>query len=209
MAMLTAALLAATLGVVGQDRERVLDLTRTPDQMNPAIAQHNIQNCRPGGRGAGRSGGSPPFAIAIESLDKTEYAMGGEIVVDLRLTNTSQQSLAIPTVLINQFLDPFEGEDAVQFGLGIYLRDASGHEHDLTATVLRGSSRLAYTHQSLGPGESIRIHLPGHIVINDSPTAPTTGEGQLFASLLISDGECRFWNPVRSNVIDKVRFIGR
>jgi hypothetical protein len=209
MTIMTMVLFAMVLGVIAQDQARVLDLTRRPEAMMPSIEARNVQNCRPGGRGAGRAAGSPPFAIAIENIDKDEYAMGGEIVVDLRLTNTSRQSLAIPTVFLDQFFDPFEGEDAVQFGLGIYLSDVMGQEHDLAATVLRGSPKIPYTTQPLGPGESMRIHFPGHIVINDSPAAPPTGEGQLIASLLVSDGECRIWNPVRSNPTNKVRFIGR
>lgn len=206
--MMTAILLAAALGLAGQDRERVLDLTRPPE-LEPAIAPYNIQNCRIGGRGAGRSGGTPPFTIAIERIDKAEYAMGGQIVVDLKLTNTSERSAPIPVVFLDQFLPPFEGEEAVQFGFGIKLRDATGTEHDLTGTVLRGSTKIPDTTQTLGPGESITLHFPGHIVITDGPTAPPTGDGQLVASLVITDGECRWWNPVRSNTIPGVRFIGR
>lgn len=207
--MVTAILLAAALGLAGQDRERVLDLTRTSETVNPAIAPHDIQNCRPGGRGAGQSGGSPPFTIAIESIDKTEYAMGGPIVVDLRLTNISTTSVPVPTVLLDQFFYPFEGEEAVEFGFGIRLRDAMGQEHDLAGTVLRGSTKIPETTESLGPRKSIKIHFPPHIVITDGPTAPPTGDGQLFASLRIGDGECRTWNLVRSNAIGRVRFIGR
>jgi hypothetical protein len=207
--LVTGILFAAAFSLAAQDPVRVLDLTRRPETMMPSIEARNVQNCRPGGRGAGRSGGIPPFTIAIERLDKVEYAMGGEIVVDFRLTNISRQSLPIPTVLLDQFHDPSEGEEAIQFGFLIMLRDASGQEHDITGTSLRGSTKLPYTTLSLGPGESIKIHFPGHIVINDSPTAPPTGEGQLFASLLIGDGECRFWNPVRSNAVTGIRFIGR
>ncbi len=207
--MITAMLLAAALGLSGQDQERVLDLTRTAEMANPAIAPHNIQNCRLGGRGAGRSGGSPPFTMAIERIDKTEYAMGGQITVDLRLTNPSTRAVHIPTVFLDQFVDPFEGEEAIQFGFSIKLRDANGQEHDLTGTGLRGSTKIPDTTQTLGPAESIKIHFPGHIFAADGPTAPTTGEGQLVASLGITDGECRTWYPVRSNAVTGVRFIGR
>jgi hypothetical protein len=208
--MITAIImLAGAVGLTYQDTERVLDLTRTPETAHPAIAPSNVQNCRLGGRGAGKSGGSPPFTIAIERVDKNEYAMGSPIVVDLKLTNTSKQSLPIPIVFVSQFVDPFEGEEAIQFGFSITFKDASGREHDLTGTGLRGSTKIPYTTESLGPGESIRIHFPGHVVIGDGPTARPTGEGQLVASLWITDGECRTWNPVQSNVVDNVRFIGR
>jgi hypothetical protein len=209
MDMIIAFVLAATLGMVGQDREQVLDLTRTPELMDPRILEHNIQNCRAGGRGAGQSGGSPPFVIAIESVDKAEYAMGGQIIVHMRLTNTSTRPLPVPTVFLDQFVDPFEGEDAVQFGFGIVLRDVNGQEHDISGTALRGSTKIPYTTQTLDPGKSMKIRFPGYIVITDGPTAPPTGEAQLFASLVINDGECRGWNPVKSNLVAGLRFIGR
>lgn len=207
--MITAILLAAALGLTGQDPEQVLDLTRTARQANPAIAPRNIQNCRQGGRGAGQSAGIPPFVISIESIDKAEYAMGGPIVVDLRLTNTSTRSLPIPTVLVDQFVDPFEGEEAIQFGFGIVLEAVDGLKYDLTGTSLRGSTKIPYTTQTLAAGKSMKIHFPGHILITDGPTAPPTGEGRLSASLLIKDGECRRWNPVHSEATTGVRFIGR
>ena len=165
-------LFAVVLGLIAQEQARVLDLTRRSEAMMPSIEPRNVQNCRSEGRGAGRSAGAPPFAIAIESIDKAEYSMGRHIVVNLRLTNTSRQSLPIPTVFLDQFVDPFEGDDA-------------------------------------GPGETMKIHFPGDLVTRDGPTAPPTVEGSLFASLLVSDGECRFWNPVRSNGVNGVRFIGR
>ena len=154
-------------------------------------------------------GGVPPFAIAIDKLDNTKYGMGGLMVVDLRLTNTSAQSLPVPTVFLDQFVDPFEGEEAVQFGFSIDLRDAEGKAHGIAGTVLRGSTKIPYTMRTLGPDESMRIHFPAHILITDGPSAPATGDGELFASLLIGDGECRLWNPVRSNTVTGVRFIGR
>lgn len=204
--MMTAILLAAVLGSTNQDRDRLLDLTRAPD-LAPAIAPYNIQNCCIGGRGG--PSGTPPFTIAIDGIDKAEYVMGGQMVVDLRLTNTSGRSVFIPVVFIDQFVPPFEGDEAIQFSFGIALRDASGKEHGLTGTVLRGSTKLPDTTQTLGPGESLKIHLPGHILITDGPTAPPTGEGQLVASLGIADGECRTWKLVRSSPIPGVRFIGR
>ena len=180
-----------------------------PDSATPSMAPYNIQTCRSGGRGSGRSGGMPPFILAIEGFDKAEYSMGGPLVVDLRLTNTSEKSLHIPTVFLDQFHDPFEGEEAIEFGFTISLKDVSGRDHELTGTVVRGSTKVPYTTQSLGPGESIRIQFSGHILIDDSPRAPGTVDGQLFASLLITDGECRMWNVVRSKAVGKVRYNGR
>jgi hypothetical protein len=209
MPMITAILLAAALGLAGQDPEQVLDLTRTARLADPALAPRNIQNCRQGGRGAGQSAGTPPFVISIQSIDKAEYAMGGLILVDLRLTNTSTRSLPIPTVFLDQFVDPFEGEEAIQFGFSIVLEAADGQKYDLTGTSLRGSTKIPYTTQTLGAGKSMKIRFPGHVVITDGPSAPPTGEGRLSASLFIKDGECRRWNPVHSDTTIGVRFIGR
>jgi hypothetical protein len=207
MRPITALIMLLSVGAWGQ--ERVLDLTRPTESVAPSIAPDRIQNCRLGGRGAGKSGGMPPYALVLQGFDKVDYSMGKPIVVDLKLTNTSDKPLHIPTVPADTFRDPFEGEEAIQFGFTVLLKDAAGEEHELTGTMLRGSTKLSDTTQVLEPRQSIRIHFPGHIPITDSPDVPPIREGQVFASLLISDGECRIWNVVRSNPVGKARLRSR
>jgi hypothetical protein len=197
------------VGLAAQDQARVLDLTRPPEPAKPPVKPYNMQSCRLGGRGAGRSFGVPPFALAVEGFDTPEYSMGGPIVVDLKLTNTSPAPLSIPTVLADQFHDPFEGDEAVQFAFMIAMSGANGEQHELTGTMLRGSTRFPDTTELLAPGESVTIHFPGYIPITDGSNPPTTREGQLYAALLVSDGECRMWDPVRSKAVGRVRFTGR
>jgi len=199
--------LAVAVGVGAQNQDRVLDLTRGSEPPSVSIAPRNIQNCSLRDRGADRPGGIPPFALSVEGFDRSEYKMGGPIVVDLKLTNTSNQALPIPTVHADQFDAPFEDDAAIQFGFSLLLKDASGgEEHDLTGTLLRGSTKFPDTTQSLGPGESIRIHFPGYTPITDSADLPVAREGQLIALLHISDGECRWWEAVRSRSVGKVTF---
>ena len=88
--------------VLGAQETRVLDLTRGPDAVDPKIAPYNMVTCGSITKGTGRPVGTPPFAIAIEAFDKAEYSMGGPIVVDLKLTNRSDQAVSIPTVLLDQ-----------------------------------------------------------------------------------------------------------
>src|SRR6476469_9588456 len=78
------------------------------------------------GRAAGQSGGKPPFALTVERFDKPEYRMGEAIVVDLKLTNTSNQELTIPTKFADQYYEPFEGEESLQFAVTISVKDAGG-----------------------------------------------------------------------------------
>jgi hypothetical protein len=207
--MFTVVAVAIAVSLGAQDQERMLDLTRGPESSRPSIAPRNVQNCRSGGRGAGQSGGIPPFALTVEGFDKPEYRMGEAIVIDLKLTNTSNQTLPIPVVLADQYYEPFEGEESIQFGLTILVKDASGEEHELTGTLLRGSTKYSDTTQSLARGESIKIHFPGHSLVTDSVSAPVSREGQLMASLLITDGECRMWDVVRSTAVGTVRVRNR
>jgi hypothetical protein len=136
--------------------------------------------------------------------------MGGLLVADLRVTNTGNQAIAFPWVLRHEFGedDEFAGADAVQAALGISASDSEGREHTLTGTVLRGSLSRPGTTQTLGPGESIKIRFPGWIVNVDGPSAPVTGDAQLFATLHLTDGECRAWQPVNSRRVN-IRLKGR
>jgi len=199
--------IAVSLGFPHQ--ERLLDLARGSEPSRPSIAPRNMENCRIRGRAAGQSGGKPPFALTVEAFDKPEYRMGEAIVVDLKLTNTSNQALTIPTVLADQYYEPFEGEESIQFAVTILVKDAGGEEHELMGTVLRGSTKYSDTTQSLDRGESIKIHFPGHSLVTDTVSDPVTREGQLMASLLITDGECRMWDVVRSTGVGKVRVRNR
>ena len=73
----------------------------------------------------------------------------------------------------------------MQASLGLPIVDAEGREHTLVGTMLRGSPSRPGTVESLGPGESLTIRFPGWIGIMDSPTAPVTGDAQLFARLIL------------------------
>lgn len=64
-----------------------------------------MQNCRSGGRGAGQSGGRPPFSLTVEGFDKPEDKAGEAIVVDLKLTNISNATLSIPVALADQYYE--------------------------------------------------------------------------------------------------------
>jgi hypothetical protein len=190
------------VGVGAQDITRALDLTRPPETASPSIPPSNILSCGVMGRGGGRSVGAPPFALTVESFDRPEYSMGGRITVDLKLTNLSHKSLPIPTVPVDHFYERFEGGEAIQFGFMILIKDANGKEHELTGAALRGSTKFTNTVQSLAPLESITIHFPGHIPVVDDPSLSTL-EGSLLASLLVTDGECRMWDVVRSKAVGK------
>jgi hypothetical protein len=207
--MFLAAALTMVMTLAVQNQERMIDLTRGPEPSRPSIVPRNMQNCRTGGRGAGQSGGKPAFSLTVDGFDKPEYRAGEAIVVDLKLTNISKATLSIPVVLADQYYEPFEGEESIQFGLTILLKDANGEEHELTGTLLRGSTKYPDTTQSLVDGESIRIHFPGYMTISDSVSAPLTQDGQLMASLLIADGECRMWDVIRSPPVGTLRVRNR
>ena len=78
----------------------------------------------------------------------------------------------------------------------------------LSGTVLRGSPSRLGTTESLDPGQSLIIRFPGWIAGVDGPSAPVTGDAKLFASLILTDNECRTWQPVSSQRVD-IRLRGR
>lgn len=135
--------------------------------------------------------------------------MGGQFVADIRVTNIGTEPVMLPTVLAYEFGAGFaSGPYAVQASLGLPVVDAEGREHRLAGTVLRGSPSRPETIESLGPGQSLTIRFPGWFVIVDSPAAPVTGDAQLFATLILSDNECRDWKAVSSRRVN-IRFLGR
>jgi len=193
---------------VGVQTERVLDLTPRGD--GPAGGPSTIReevDCR--GRGTGRIGPAPTLSLTIAGLDSSEYSMGSQFVADLRVKNVGKAPVVLPSVLSHDFgggfgLPPHALEATLVIG-GI---DAQGREHTLSGTVLRGSPSRLGTTESLDPGESLTIRFPGWIANVDGPSAPVTGEAKLFASLILSDNECRTWQRVTSQRVD-IRLRGR
>lgn len=189
---------------------RLVDLTRDNSESSRTAGQSIPReeiDCR--GRGTGRVGPAPSLSLTIAALDGSEYSMGGQFVVDLRVKNVGKERLVLPSVLSHEFgggfaLPPY----AVEASLGIRGIDAEGREHTLSGTVLRGSPDRLGTTESLEPGESLTIRFPGWIVGVDGPSAPVTGDAKLFASLILSDNECRTWQPVNSQRVD-IRLRGR
>lgn len=203
-------LVGALLAVTFQTSERIVDLARSDENhtgRNLSDSSLYQIDCR--GRASGRSEPAPPLRLAVAGLDSFELSMGGRILADLRLTNIGKETLIIPSVFSHEFGGGFELRPyAIQAALGISAIDAAGREHDLTGTILRGSPARPDTTESIGPGESVTVRFPGWIVGVDGPSAPVTGEAQLFARLILRDNECRTWQPVRSARV-KVRLNGR
>jgi hypothetical protein len=195
------------LVAVGAQAERVLDLTPKigGDADQPSIREQ--VDCRR--RGTGRIEPAPTLSLTITSLDSRDYSMGGQIVGAIRVKNIGKAPIVLPTVFQRDFgggfgLPPY----AVEASLGILGVDAEGTEHTLSGTVLRGSPSRFGTSESLEPGESLTIRFPGWIAGVDGPSAPVTGDAKLFASLLLTDNECRTWEPVNSPRVN-IRLRGR
>jgi hypothetical protein len=186
------------LAALGVQAERIVHLTSKNG--SPFSIDERV-DCR--GRGTGRIGPPPTLTITVTGLDSRQYAMGGQIVADIRVKNVGKERVVLPSVLTQDFgrgfsLPPY----AIEASLGIAGIDAQGREHGLTGTVLRGSPSRFGTTESLGPGESLTFRFPGWIAIVDGPSAPATGEAKLFASLLLRDNECRDWQRVTSEPVD-------
>jgi hypothetical protein len=186
----------------------VLDLTPKSESDDRTASQSNWReqvDCR--GRSTGRIGPAPTLSLTVARLDRSELSMGGQFVADIRVTNTGPEPVI--HVLAYEFGDGFaRGPYAVQASLGLPIVDAEGREHTLVGTVLRGSPSRPGTVESLGPGESLTIRFPGSFAGVDGPTAPVTGDAQLFATLILSDNDCRDWNAVSSRRVN-IRFRGR
>lgn len=186
------------LVALGVQAERIVDLTPKSDDSS---AIHERVDCR--GRGTGRIGPPPTLTLTVTGLDSRQYAMGGQIVADIRVKNVGNERVVLPSVLTQDFgrgfsLPPY----AIEAALGILGIDAEGREVGLTGTMLRGSPGRFGTTESLGPGESLTFRFPGWIAIVDGPSAPATGQAKLFASLLLGDNECRSWQRVTSEPVE-------
>jgi hypothetical protein len=190
------------LAAVGVQEGRVVDLTpKIGAQAETHSSVPEQVDCR--GRGTGRIGPAPTLKLTITGLDGTEYSMGGQIVADIRVTNVGKAPVVLPSVLSQDFgsgfaLPPY----AIEASLGILGIDASGREITLSGTILRGSPSRFGTTESLAPGESLTIRFPGWTAIVDGPSAPATGKAKLFATLRVSDNDCRTWQRVTSQRVD-------
>lgn len=201
--------LLVAFGVHAQ--ERIVDLTPKSETDGRTAARSNWRadrvDCR--GRSTGRIGPAPTLSLTIARLDRSELSMGGQFVADIQVTNTGTEPVILPTVLAYEFGEGFAGGPyAVQASIGLPVVDAEGRAHDLAGTVLRGSPSRPGTVETLGPGESLTIRFPGWFAGVDGPSAPVTGDAQLFARLLLSDNDCRDWNAVSSRRVN-IRFRGR
>jgi hypothetical protein len=192
------------VALTGQGPERLLDLTGQAENATNVSTDRSLTHDRDcPSQSNGRLELAPSVTITVESLNSIEYSMGGQIIADLRLTNMGRQVLKFPWVRRHVFAERafFEGAEAVQVGLGLSAIDVAGREHGLAGTILRGSPSFPESLQSIAPGESIRIRFPAWIVMVDGPTAPAKGDAQLFVTLGFRDGECRTWQPVRSQAV--------
>ena len=195
-------LMFALVAVGVQKQERLVDLTpRLGSEAGGDSSIHERVECR--GRGTGRIGPAPTLRLAITGLDGLEFSMGGQFVADIRVTNVGKAPVVLPSVLTQDFgggfsLPPY----AIEAFLGIFGIDAEGREHTLSGTILRGSSNRFGTSEFLAPGESLTIRFPGSVLGVDGPSAPATGKAKLFASLILSDNECRTWQRVTSQRVD-------
>ena len=208
--LLWARIVSLLVAVSVQAQERVVDLTPKSESDGRTASQSNWRervDCR--GRSTGRIGPAPTLGLLVARLDRSELSMAGQFVIDIRVTNTGTEPVILATVLGYEFGDGFAGGPyAVQASLGFPIVDAEGREHTLAGTVLRGSPSRPETVETLGPGESLTIRFPGWFAGVDGPTAPVTGDAQLFATLILSDNECRDWNAVTSRRVN-IRFRGR
>ena len=188
------------LVALGVQAERVLDLTpKTGGEAGQRTIREQV-DCR---RGTGRIGTAPTLSLTIIGLDSREYAMGSQFVADIRVKNVGNAPVVLPSGFSQDYgggfsLPPY----AIEASLGIWGIDAEGREHTLSGTVLRGSPSRFGTTESLGPGESLTIRFPGWIAGVDGPSALATGQAKLFATLGLSDNECRTWQPVTSQRAD-------
>ena len=194
-------ILMFALGGVSAQAERILDLTpKTGGEAGQPTIREQL-DCR--GRGTGRIGPPPTLNLTITGLDSREYSMGAQFVADIRVKNIGKERVVLPSVRSHEFgagfaLPPY----AIQATLVFEGIDAEGREHTLSGTVLRGSPSRFGTTESLEPGESLTIRFPSWMANVDGPSAPVTGQGKLFASLILRDNECRDWQRVNSPRVD-------
>ena len=121
--------------------------------------------------------------------------------------NIGKAPVVLPSVLTQDFGGGFSLPSyAIEASLGISAIDQQGREHGLSGTVLRGSPARFETTETLKSGESLTIRFPGWILGIDG--APATGKAELFATLSLSDNECRGWQAVKSQRVE-IWFWGR
>lgn len=123
------------------------------------------------GVGCGSSRGSEgpvqevPLAVKIDSLERTTYRVGEEVVYQIRLTNVGDKPLAIPWSRDSHVKDPCTPSSRywtlkgpkLNALFGLRFKDPSGVETELALAELFGAIDDPETHRILKPHESALI----------------------------------------------------
>jgi hypothetical protein len=207
--LLWAKIVPLLVALAVQAQERVVDLTPKRKSDGRTASQSNWReqvDCR--GRSTGRIGPAPTLNVTIARLDRAEVVVGGQFAADIRLTNTGTKPVVLPTARADEFGEGFaRGPYAVQASLGLRVVGVKGREYTSAGAVLRGSPSRPGTVETVGPGESLTIHFPGWFLIVDDPATRVIADAELFATLILSDNDCRDWNAVSSRRVT-IRFRG-
>jgi hypothetical protein len=137
----------------GPPKER----TRPPKPMPPDVAMNQTGRC-------GGILGNPPVRVSLVSLDKTEYAIGDDVVFTITISNTSETPQRVPIAYNLADVEPPDvAEDYKYEPMEIWLHlvnyTESGEKQFLSTLVLTlyGSDNRPDTQIDLKKGESIEV----------------------------------------------------
>jgi len=143
--------------------------------------------------------GTPPLRVSLSSLDKTEYALGDELIYALRLTNTSKLPIRVPTRLSLADMEP--EDPAVSYSyepIEIWLRLQDHEEHGISVLLvtLYGSTERPQTEMELQSGEWFEVRGKAKLEATDRTAR------RIFADVLV-----RSDMPPRSGKISDVKAL--
>ena len=153
--------------------EYMMDLT-TPEvrQMDDS----RTSGCGSRGGKIATSGGSVPdpevpLALQLESLNRSDFRTGDEVVAVVRLTNTGTKPVMIPwnpdseAVFGKNCRWPYKslGSTGLMGSVSLVFMDEAGYTQFLAGHGLYAISRRAETYRTLAPGQSAGIKIWGSV----------------------------------------------
>jgi len=155
--------LCLLLAPIGQaQNENVLDLTKIK------VVKKEVMGPKTGGgvstsRGHSQPVEYAPLKITLLSLDKRRYALGEEVIYEVKLENITEEILVIPWSPDRDAVKPEEESDPPGYVVAILrlvIMDETSGDQFVTGQVLYGSHLEPSSLKYLWPGEMVKIRAP-------------------------------------------------
>jgi hypothetical protein len=138
------------------------------------------------------------LSVTLTKLNRSDLALGGQLVADIVVTNIGDASISIPW---SQNPPERERVSAPTAFASVIAIDSSGERDPVIAAALFGDAEHAGSMLELHPMESATIRIPGWLTLPSERArvfAAEGGKNVLFAARFsMSLGECK-WTELNS-----------